>query len=126
MKSETVDGATLETWDVDEVSGALARRDIVLVDVRSPQEFMIEHIEGALLSPIAFFDPSFLPRDTDRRIVLHCGSGMRSEKAARACLEAGFERIAHLGGGMAAWKAGGQPFVGTDMATGAPKRITAA
>jgi rhodanese-related sulfurtransferase len=125
MKSETVNGATLETWDVDEVSAALGAREIVLIDVRSPQEFMIEHIEGALLSPIAFFDPNHLPRDTDRRIVLHCGSGMRSEKAARACIEAGFERIAHLGGGMGAWKSAGQPYVGTDMATGAPKRMTA-
>jgi len=123
MKSEDINGRTLETWTAAEVADALAKREILLIDVRSPQEFMIDHIEGAVLSPIAFFDATHLPRDTDRRIVLHCGSGVRSEKAAVACLEAGFGKIAHMEGGMAAWKQDGLPYVGTDMASGAPKRM---
>jgi len=97
----------------------------VLIDVRTPQEYMFEHIEGALLLPMVFFDADRLPGQTDKRIVIHCGSGVRSEKIARAAVEAGIGRIAHLEGGVAAWKAAGKPYVGTDMATGAPKRVAA-
>lgn len=123
MQSEDIGQAVLETWTVDEVASGLAAGDIVLIDVRTPQEYMIEHIEGALLMPMAFFKASGLPGQTDKQIVLHCGSGMRSDKMARVAIEAGASRMAHLEGGFGAWKAAKQPYIGTDMATGAPQRV---
>lgn len=124
MKKEQADGATLETWDVAEVSDALEKREIVLIDVRTPQEYMLEHIEGALLMPLAFFDAKALPTQDGKRIVFHCGSGVRSEKVARQAIAAGMEPVAHLGGGFGAWKEAKRPYMGTDMASGAPKRMT--
>ena len=41
---------------------------------------------------------------------------------ARKALMSGRERIAHLDGGFAAWKKAGQPYITTDMASGAPVR----
>lgn len=123
MKTETVGTATFETWTVDEVQAGMAEGRIVVIDVRTPQEYMFEHIEGALLMPLAFFKASALPGQSDKRIVLHCGSGMRSEKVARAAMEAGIGRIAHMEGGFGAWKAAQKPYIGTDMGTGAPKRV---
>jgi len=124
MNTEEIDGARLETWTVDEVARAWAANEIVLIDVRSPQEYMIEHIAGALLLPMPFFDAEKLPGQGDKRIVFHCGSGVRSEKIARAAIAAGIGRIAHLEGGFAAWKAAKQPYIGTNMATGAPQPVT--
>ena len=125
MKTEEIGNARFETWTVEEVARAWERREVVLIDVRTPQEYMFEHIQGALLLPMVFFDADRLPGQSDKRIVIHCGSGVRSEKVARAAVEAGIGRIAHLEGGFAAWKAAGKPYVGTDMATGAPKRVAA-
>ena len=123
MKTETVGDATLETWTVEEVALGIADKSIVLIDVRTPQEYMFEHIENALLMPMAFFKPDALPGQSDKRIVFHCGSGVRSERVARAAIEAGIPMIAHMEGGFAAWKAGKQPYSGTDMTTGAPKHV---
>lgn len=123
MKKENTDGGVLETWDVDEVQGALASHEIVLIDVRTPQEYMLEHIEGALLMPLPFFDARNLPTQDGKRLVFHCGSGVRSEKAARQALAAGIEPVAHLGGGFGAWKKAEQPYVSTDMATGGYKDV---
>jgi len=92
MKSETVDGATFETWEVAEVAAAAARGEVVLIDVRTIQEYAFEHIGGALLLPMPFF-------------------------------EARIDRIAHMAGGFAAWKAAKLPYVGTNMATGAPQTV---
>ncbi|WP_146588477.1 rhodanese-like domain-containing protein [Puniceibacterium confluentis] len=124
MKTEMHDSAALETWSPDEVQTALAANEIVLIDVRTPQEYMFEHIEGALLMPMAFFDATKLPGQSEKRLVLHCGSGMRSEKMAKAAIAAGFDRIAHLDGGFGAWKSAKKPYIGTDMASGAPQRVT--
>lgn len=123
MKTETIEGATFETWTPEEVKTALDAHEIVLIDVRTPQEFMFEHVEGALLSPMAYFDPAALPGQAEKRIVLHCGSGIRSEKMARKMMDAGIDRIAHMEGGFGAWKQAKLPYVGTDMASGAPKRM---
>lgn len=123
MKSESAEGGTLETWTVDEVAEALERREIVLIDVRTPPEYMVDHIEGALLMPLPFFAPSALPTQAGKRLVFHCGSGARSGKASHQALKAGIDPVAHLEGGMGAWKKAGRPHIAIDMATGAPKRV---
>lgn len=124
MKTETVGDATFETWTTQELAEAFDRNEVVLIDVRTPQEYMFEHIEGALLMPLAFFNPEKLPGQSEKRIVFHCGSGVRSERVARAAIAAGITRIAHLEGGFAAWKAAKMPYIGTNMATGAPQPVS--
>ncbi|MEQ9258300.1 MAG: rhodanese-like domain-containing protein [Roseovarius sp.] len=123
MQSETVGDAVLETWTVEEVAEAWKKNEIVLIDVRTVQEYSFEHIAGALLMPMPFFDAGKLPGQSEKRIVFHCGSGVRSEKVARACIEAGFKQIAHLGGGFGAWKQAKLPYIGINMATGAPREV---
>lgn len=124
MQTENVAGGTLDTMTPAEVAEALARGEIVLIDVRTPQEYMFEHIPGALLAPMHGLDPASLPGQGDKRIVFHCGSGARSRKVAERCLGAGYARLAHMEGGFAGWKEAGQRYIGTDMATGASKEVT--
>ena len=50
MKSEKFENGTVETWTTQEVSDAFASNEIVLIDVRTPQEFTFERIGGALLA----------------------------------------------------------------------------
>lgn len=125
METKEIDGATLEIWTIDEVALGMAEGRIVVIDVRTPQEYMFEHIEGSLLMPLAFFKPEALPGQSEKRIVLHCGSGGRSEKAARAAFSSGIKSIAHMGDGFRGWKAAGQAYIGTEMSTGSPKRVPA-
>ncbi len=82
---------------------ALERNEAVLVDVREAGEFAREHITGARSLPLSAFATSALPRD--RRIVLCCQSGARSTRALAQLQAAGFSDVAHLDGGLAAWKA---------------------
>lgn len=111
----------LEDWTPHQVKAALDAGEVVVIDVRTPQEYMFEHIEGALLAPMAFLKTEALPAQEGKRIVLHCGSGMRSGKVGNACLAKGLAKMAHMAGGFAAWKKAGLPYIGTDMSTGAPK-----
>lgn len=113
----------VENWSPAQVKAALDANEIVLIDVRTPAEYALEHVEGALLMPMSFFKPAALPTQTDKRLVLHCGSGMRSGKVAAMALAAGLDPMAHMEGGFGAWKAAGLPYVGTDMSTGAPAHM---
>lgn len=119
-ETETIGTGVLETLSAAEVKALYDANAIVLIDVRTPAEYAFEHIGGALLAPMSSFDPARLPTGGDRPLVLHCGSGLRSHKMAEACLQSGFTKISHMGGGFGAWKQMGYAYLGTDPATGAP------
>jgi rhodanese-related sulfurtransferase len=96
----------LRNFSPAEVSDALARLEIVLVDVREAEEFQNARIEGAVLRPLSQFDPTDLPPG---EIVLQCGVGKRSAMAAEICSRAGVKVAGHLAGGIAAWAKAGLP-----------------
>lgn len=107
------------TMSPEEISSALSRGEIVLIDVREPMEYAAERIHGALLYPLSTFDAADLPRDERRPIVFHCGSGKRSVTAFNAAAKAGVPLRAHMRGGIGAWKIAGLPTVTIDPASGA-------
>ncbi len=123
MQEEKLDSGVFEHWTPDELADALARKAVVVIDVRTPQEYLFEHIEGALNAPMAFVHGADLPSQEGKPIVLHCGSGLRSERVAKQYLAGVGGRIAHLEGGFGKWKEAKKPYIGTDMSTGYPKRI---
>ena len=120
--TEDLASGTLDVLSPGEVQAGMAEGRIMLIDVRTPVEYAWEHVPGALLLPMAGFDPDALPTDTQRRIVFHCGSGMRSKIVSEKCLEAGWPRVSHMDGGMAGWKKAGLAYTTVDPATGAPRR----
>ncbi|MGW2311400.1 adenylyltransferase/sulfurtransferase MoeZ [Actinomadura luteofluorescens] len=79
--------------------------DIFLVDVREPNEYEIVAIPGATLIPKGeFLNGSALERlPQDKKIVLHCKSGVRSAEALAVVKNAGFGDAVHVGGGVLAW-----------------------
>ena len=97
----------VQSVDVAQVKDWLDDNEIVLVDVRETSEYELEHIAGALLLPLSSFDPEFFPNLPGKKIVLHCAVGKRSEAAGKMLLNEGHDEIAHMTGGIDAWKAAG-------------------
>ena len=83
--------------------------EIVLVDVREPSEYEVEHIAGALLLPLSSFEADLFPTLPGKKLVLHCAVGKRSEAAGKMLLNEGYAAVIHMTGGMEAWKAAGLP-----------------
>ena len=109
---------TIEELSPRQVADLLNAREILLIDVREPDEYAAQRISGALLFPLSTLDALALPPDGQRRIVFQCGSGKRSALAAHARLAAGAPRAAHLTGGIGAWNAAGLAVMQLDPATG--------
>jgi rhodanese-related sulfurtransferase len=99
------------------VRDALVGGEILLVDVREPNEYAFERIHGALLYPLSTFDPRAIPA-TGRKVVVQCAGGVRSMRAAQALVAAGHEQVINLDGGINAWKAAGLPLIRIDPASG--------
>lgn len=110
---------SVPTETPQQIQEAMARGEIVLIDVREPSEYAVERIHGAMLFPLSTFDPAGLPDEVGKQVVLHCGSGKRSETAYRKALAAGVKVRSHMAGGIMAWKASGLPVLSADPSTGA-------
>lgn len=95
----TVDAATLRAW--------LADGEAVLIDVRETHEYEYEHVPGALLLPMSFFEPEAFPALGDRRLVMLCAVGQRSAAVCKQLVRAGFANVVNLEGGLKAWKEAG-------------------
>ena len=79
--------------------------DFYLIDVREPSEFEIVRIPGSTLIPKqGFLDGSALSAlPQDKKIVLHCKSGVRSAECLAIIKGAGFADAVHVAGGVIAW-----------------------
>jgi adenylyltransferase/sulfurtransferase len=79
------------------------RDQVFLVDVRESHEREIAVIPGARHIPLREVQKRIGEFPRDARIVLHCRSGVRSAKAAKILLDAGYEKVQSLTGGILAW-----------------------
>jgi sulfur-carrier protein adenylyltransferase/sulfurtransferase len=101
--AEAASGSTITATDLKDM---LDRGDnIFLIDVREPNEYEIVSIPGATLIPKdQFLSGAALEKlPQDKRIVLHCKSGVRSAEALAVVKNAGFADAVHVGGGVLAW-----------------------
>jgi cysteine synthase/rhodanese-related sulfurtransferase len=93
-----------------------------LVDVRSVDEFVKEHPQGALNAPlpdIAAGRPTVLPEDRGAPILTVCKVGERSLLGMLLLKAAGYQHVRSVRGGLAAWHQAGLP---TSSESGAKAR----
>ena len=77
----------------------------LVVDVREPREFRRIHIPEARSIPLPDLLREPARIDLGRDVVFVCQSGRRSTRAASELLDAGYEKVRVLRGGMNAWRA---------------------
>lgn len=84
---------------------------LIILDVRTPQEFREGHLAGA--RNMDFFGGSFerqaeaVPKDAP--VLLYCRTGKRSAAAAEILGELGVKRIYHMHHGLESWRQAGLP-----------------
>jgi len=78
----------------------------VIIDVRTHEEFVAGHIEGAINIAITSDDFSSIINQFPKKIptYIYCRSGKRSIRAASQMKTMGFKKIVELEGGFLAWK----------------------
>ena len=87
------------------------RSELVLVDVREPNEWNAGHIEGATHIPLAQVPQRLAEIPNDREVVMICRSGGRSGRAQEYLLQNGYTRVRNMVGGMQRWQRDVDPSV---------------
>ena len=109
--------------EIEEIPAAEAQKlqsdeNVVIVDLRDPRELEIEgRIPGSFHCPRGMLEfwidpesPYFKPVFGEgKKYVFHCASGWRSALAAKTAQDMGLPRVAHIEGGLKAWKVSGGP-----------------
>lgn len=110
--------AKIENLTAEEVAAELQGGDVLLVDIREPEELARTGIiAGAVHVPRGMLefhaDPTSAYHreefDPERRVILHCAGGGRSALAAAALQEMGYSNVAHLNTGINGWIESGLP-----------------
>jgi rhodanese-related sulfurtransferase/thioredoxin-related protein len=83
----------------------------VILDVRTAREFQAGHIAGAVNLDVtaADFEQKAAALDKSRTYLVHCASGVRSERACQKMTQLDFPHLYNLPGGYKAWVAAGEP-----------------
>ncbi len=108
-----------ESTKVPSISAAelQVRRDSgaapVVIDVRTAEEYASGHIPGAVNVPFDQVAQRIAEIDAPHGVALYCMVGPRARKGESALLAAGYKKVLHLEGGLAAWLAAGLPVEGT-------------
>jgi len=108
----------VENLTPEEVAAEVEGGGVTLIDIREDDERVQNGaLPGAVRAPrgmLEFWADPTSPYhreefDPERRTILYCASGGRSALAADTLQRMGYGNVAHLDGGIKAWKEGGNP-----------------
>jgi sulfur-carrier protein adenylyltransferase/sulfurtransferase len=96
--------STIREVQGDEVEPRLG--DVVVLDVREPDEYEQGAIPGAVHVPRGFLEFQVEGRVPDKsaQVVVYCAVGLRSALAAKTMTDLGYQDVVSLAGGFNKWK----------------------
>lgn len=109
-RSTTAAGALPANMSVSDASQRFAE-GAFLLDVRTPEEWNENHIDGAVLIPLNELDARVNEIPTDQDVLIICRSGNRSSSARDILRGYGLNRTTSIIGGINAWISNGFPVV---------------
>jgi rhodanese-related sulfurtransferase len=97
--------------DVEKYAEMMKQPDVVILDVRTPEEYAAGHLPGSIL--IDFNSPTFAADvaklDKSKIYLIYCRSGNRSVRACNAMGDMKFAKLFNMLGGINAWQSAGKP-----------------
>jgi sulfur-carrier protein adenylyltransferase/sulfurtransferase len=87
-----------------ELKKRLDRGDpLTIIDVREPNEYQINRIDGSILIPLGEVPRRYAEFDPNQELIMQCKSGARSGRAADFLRSVGFKKVLNLKGGIVDW-----------------------
>ncbi len=99
-EEEPFEKAEYKSLTPEEAKEMMENKDVIVVDVRTEEEFRQGHIEGAILIPDYELDKLAAEKlpDKEATILLYCRSGNRSKLAAHLLNGMGYQNVYDFGG----------------------------
>lgn len=87
----------------DEAKELIDNKEVVVLDVRTPEEYQDGHIPNALLIPLQELENKLNDLDKDEPYLVVCRSGNRSTQASEILTSNSFAEIYNMTDGMNSW-----------------------
>lgn len=104
-------GSTSPQLGIEEFAAKTVEADVVVLDVRTPEEFAEGHLANAI--NIDFQSGNFANEisklDKGTTYAVYCRSGNRSGQAVKVLADLGFTDLYDMDGGVIDWAAAGKP-----------------
>ena len=104
---------TATNLDAQAFSQKTTESGVITLDVRTPGEFMVGHIQGAINIDVEGlqFETEIAKLDKSATYAVYCHSGRRSGIAVDIMSKDGFKSLFNLTNGIADWQANNLPLV---------------
>lgn len=93
-----------ENITTDEAKSMMTKKEVDILDVRTPEEYQEGHIPKAVNLPLQDLENQVSTLDKNKTYVIVCRSGNRSGQASEILVSKGFSQIYNMEGGMLQWK----------------------
>lgn len=105
--------STATNLDAAAFSTKTAEAGVITLDVRTPGEFMVGHIQGAINIDVEGlqFETEIAKLDKSATYAVYCHSGRRSAIAVETMHHTGFNNLINLTNGIVDWQANNLPLV---------------
>ena len=96
---------------LDEARQLLEQGQVLMFDIREPDEHATGVAQGMRLLPVSQLDKRVgeIPKDPSQPVLIICNTQNRSSKVVAALREAGWTNVRFVNGGMSEWAKRGWP-----------------
>ncbi|WP_417589192.1 rhodanese-like domain-containing protein [Owenweeksia hongkongensis] len=99
-----LDGLLSDTVPAVSVKQLAKMDDVVTLDSRSKKEYNVSHMKNAIWVGYEDFTLDRVPENLkNQKLVVYCSVGARSQKVTTKLLEAGYNNVSNLYGGIFEW-----------------------
>lgn len=100
MNDEMNNKAKYKKISSEEAKETIDNEDVVVLDVRTKEEYDSGHIDNAVLLPVTKIDEKVFDIITSKneKILVYCRSGNRSATASKLLIEMGYTNVYDFGG----------------------------
>ena len=84
---------------------------LIILDVRTPEEYDSGHIKEAILIPISELEGRLDELSKEEELLIYCRTGNRSTNSVNILKANGYTKIFHMNNGITAWIQAGYPTV---------------
>lgn len=91
--------------DAAQAAELIKQEQVLILDVRTPEEYREGHIKGSVLIPVQELEREYT-RISDflqKPVLVYCRSGNRSVTASNILMSKGFHHLYHIKGGIKDW-----------------------
>jgi PGF-CTERM protein len=96
---------------IDEVKRRIETDELMLLDLRTKDEYDSAHIAGALIIPFPELRNASEELNKNKKIMLYCENGSNSTIASKTLIENGFDKVYNVLDGISAWNESGYALV---------------